>query len=67
MLPAMIFYEVFCAEYEFLTLIHLQNDPQLAQAILGNDINALQDILRLRHKQRLEMKRKQDEELVRKR
>ncbi|XP_078154280.1 ubiquitin family protein isoform X1 [Carex rostrata] len=42
----------------------LQNDPQLAQAILGNDINALQDILRLRHKQRLEMKRKQDEELA---
>ncbi|KAJ1703476.1 hypothetical protein LUZ63_003255 [Rhynchospora breviuscula] len=42
----------------------LQNDPQLAQAILGEDSNALQDILRLRHQQRLEMRRKQEEELA---
>ncbi|WVZ77475.1 hypothetical protein U9M48_025334 [Paspalum notatum var. saurae] len=42
----------------------LQNDPQLAQAILGDDINELQNILRSRHQQRMEHKRKQEEELA---
>ncbi|RLM78565.1 DNA damage-inducible protein 1 [Panicum miliaceum] len=42
----------------------LQNDPQLAQAILGDDINELQNILRSRHQQRMELKRKQEEELA---
>lgn len=45
--------------------LDLQNDPQLAQAILGDDINELQNILRSRHQQRMELKRKQEEELVR--
>nr|CAB3449234.1 unnamed protein product [Digitaria exilis] len=40
----------------------LQNDRQLAQAILGDDINELQNILRSRHQQRMELKRKQEEE-----
>ncbi|KAK3156283.1 hypothetical protein QOZ80_2AG0105190 [Eleusine coracana subsp. coracana] len=39
----------------------LQNDPSLAQAILGDDINELQNILRTRHQQRT---RKQEEELA---
>jgi hypothetical protein len=47
------------------TFSWLQNDPQLAQAILGDDINELQNILRSRHQQRMELKRKQEEELVR--
>lgn len=42
----------------------LQNDPSLAQAILGDDINALQNILRSHHQQRLQLKRKQEEELA---
>lgn len=42
----------------------LQNDPQLAQAILGDDISELQNILRSRHQQRMEMKRKQEDELA---
>ncbi|KAG8070395.1 hypothetical protein GUJ93_ZPchr0006g42351 [Zizania palustris] len=42
----------------------LQNDPTLAQAILGDDINELQNTLRSRHQQRLELKRKQEEELA---
>ncbi|KAL6888313.1 hypothetical protein ACP4OV_009339 [Aristida adscensionis] len=42
----------------------LQNDPTLAQAILGDDINELQNTLRSRHQQRMEMKRKQEEELA---
>jgi DNA damage-inducible protein 1 len=42
----------------------LQNDPALAQAILGDDINELQNTLRSRHQQRLELKRKQEEELA---
>lgn len=46
------------------TDIYLQNDPALAQAILGDDINELQNTLRSRHQQRLELKRKQEEELV---
>ncbi|KAI5674640.1 hypothetical protein M9H77_15004 [Catharanthus roseus] len=41
-----------------------QNDPELAQAVLGNDLNRLQDLLRLRHRQRAESRRQQDEELA---
>ncbi|CAH9076185.1 unnamed protein product [Cuscuta europaea] len=41
-----------------------QNDPELAQCILGNDINKLQEILRLRHKQRTELLRRKDEEMA---
>jgi hypothetical protein len=67
MLLAILILLKFSLEYEIKTSIHLQNDPQLAQAILGDDINALQDVLRLRHKQRFEMRRKQEEELVRNR
>ncbi|KAL6630026.1 hypothetical protein ACP70R_029791 [Stipagrostis hirtigluma subsp. patula] len=42
----------------------LQSDPPLAQAILGDDINELQNILRSRHQHRMELKRKQEEELA---
>lgn len=52
---------------EFLWLInnvHLQNDPQLAQAILGNDLDRMQNLLRERHLQRLELRRQKEEELV---
>lgn len=42
----------------------LQSDPELAQAVLGSDLNKLQDILRERNKQRSEYKRQQEEELV---
>lgn len=42
----------------------LQSDPQLAQAILGDNINELQNILRSRHLQKMELKRKQEEELA---
>lgn len=42
----------------------LQNDPSLAQAILGDDITELQNILRSHHQQRLQLKRKQEEELA---
>lgn len=42
----------------------LQNDPTLAQAIIGDDINELQNTLRSRHQQRLELKHKQEEELA---
>ncbi|KAL3508320.1 hypothetical protein ACH5RR_027721 [Cinchona calisaya] len=41
-----------------------QNDPELAQILLGNDLNRLQDLLRLRHRQRTELQRQQDEELA---
>lgn len=44
--------------------MHFQNDPQLAQAILGNDIDRMQNLLRERHRQRLELRRQQEEELV---
>ncbi|EPS70898.1 hypothetical protein M569_03862, partial [Genlisea aurea] len=40
-----------------------QSDPELAQAILGNDLNRLQDILRLRNRQRSELRRQQEEEM----
>ncbi|KOM27732.1 hypothetical protein LR48_Vigan460s000300 [Vigna angularis] len=41
-----------------------QSDPELAQAILGNDLNRLQEVLRLRHRQRDELKRQKEEELA---
>ncbi|XP_011095608.1 DNA damage-inducible protein 1 [Sesamum indicum] len=41
-----------------------QSDPELAQVILGNDLNKLQDLLRVRHRQRSELRRQQEEELA---
>ncbi|KAK1399172.1 DNA damage-inducible protein 1 [Heracleum sosnowskyi] len=41
-----------------------QTDPQLAQAILGNDLNNLQQLLRERNRHKSEMRRQQDEELA---
>ncbi|KAL5802081.1 hypothetical protein ACOSQ4_030386 [Xanthoceras sorbifolium] len=41
-----------------------QTDPELAQALLGNDLNRLQDLLRERNRQRSELRRQQDEELA---
>lgn len=41
-----------------------QNDPELAQTILGNDLNKIQEILRLRHRQRSELQRQKEEELA---
>ncbi|PIA58360.1 hypothetical protein AQUCO_00500348v1 [Aquilegia coerulea] len=42
----------------------LQNDPELAQAVLGSDLNTLQQLLRERHQQRSELRRKQEEEMA---
>ncbi|CAL5405226.1 unnamed protein product [Camellia sinensis] len=44
--------------------VKLQADPELAQAIIGNDLNKLQDILRERHSQKSELRRRQEEELA---
>ncbi|KAK6934662.1 Ubiquitin-associated domain [Dillenia turbinata] len=41
-----------------------QTDPELAQVVLGNDLNKLQDLLRQRRRQRAEMQHKQEEELA---
>ncbi|KAH6768138.1 ubiquitin family protein [Perilla frutescens var. frutescens] len=41
-----------------------QSDPELAQAILGNDLNRLQDILRIRNRQKSELRRQQEEEMA---
>ncbi|MED6123305.1 DNA damage-inducible protein 1 [Stylosanthes scabra] len=41
-----------------------QSDPELAQAILGNDLNRLQEVLRVRHRQRAELQRQKEEELA---
>ncbi|KAL2945029.1 Protein DDI1-like protein 2 [Bienertia sinuspersici] len=41
-----------------------QSDPELAQALSGNDLNRLQEILRQRHRQRAEMRQKENEELA---
>uniref|UniRef100_A0A7N2MJ75 Aminotransferase-like plant mobile domain-containing protein n=1 Tax=Quercus lobata TaxID=97700 RepID=A0A7N2MJ75_QUELO len=41
-----------------------QNDPELAQAVLGNDLNKLQDLLRERHRQKSDLRRQQEEELA---
>ncbi|KAI3820441.1 hypothetical protein L1987_07988 [Smallanthus sonchifolius] len=42
----------------------LQSDPELAQIIIGNDLNKLQDLLRRRHNQRSELRRQQEEEMA---
>ncbi|XP_024018725.1 DNA damage-inducible protein 1 isoform X1 [Morus notabilis] len=42
----------------------LQNDPELAQAIGGDNLNRLQDLLRERHRQRSEYRRQQEEEMA---
>ncbi|XP_024976084.1 DNA damage-inducible protein 1-like [Cynara cardunculus var. scolymus] len=41
-----------------------QSDPELAQLILGNDLNKLQNLLRMRHRQRSELHRQQEEEMA---
>ncbi|KAK6124034.1 hypothetical protein DH2020_042222 [Rehmannia glutinosa] len=41
-----------------------QSDPELAQVILGNDLNRLQDLLRARNHQRSELRRQQEEEMA---
>jgi DNA damage-inducible protein 1 len=41
-----------------------QSDPELAQAVLGNDLNRLQEVLKDRHKQKSVLRRQQDEELA---
>ncbi|KAK2982291.1 hypothetical protein RJ640_004936 [Escallonia rubra] len=41
-----------------------QADPELAQVILGNDLNGLQDLLRNRQLQRAQSRRQKDEELA---
>ncbi|KAF2323880.1 hypothetical protein GH714_003370 [Hevea brasiliensis] len=41
-----------------------QTDPELAQVLLGNDLNKLQDLFRQRHRQRSELQRQQEEELA---
>ncbi|CAJ2640144.1 unnamed protein product [Trifolium pratense] len=41
-----------------------QSDPELAQIILGNDLNKLQEILRLRHRQRDQLRRQKEEEMA---
>ncbi|XP_074303440.1 protein DNA-DAMAGE INDUCIBLE 1 [Silene latifolia] len=51
------------SDSNFMTQI-FQNDPELAQAISGSDLNKFQEILRQRHRQREEMKRRETEELA---
>ncbi|KAH9652534.1 protein DNA-DAMAGE INDUCIBLE 1 [Citrus sinensis] len=41
-----------------------QSDPELAQVLLGNDLNKLQDLLRERSRQRSELRRRQEEEMA---
>lgn len=41
-----------------------QSDPELAQVLLGNDLNKLQDLLRDRSRQRSELRRRQEEEMA---
>uniref|UniRef100_A0A2P2KI35 DNA damage-inducible protein 1 n=1 Tax=Rhizophora mucronata TaxID=61149 RepID=A0A2P2KI35_RHIMU len=41
-----------------------QTNPELAQAILGNDLNRLQDLLRQWNHQRAELRRQQEEEMA---
>ncbi|XP_073303731.1 protein DNA-DAMAGE INDUCIBLE 1-like [Primulina huaijiensis] len=41
-----------------------QSDPELAQAILGNDLDKLQGLLRARNLQRTELRRQQEEEMA---
>lgn len=42
----------------------LQTNPELAQAILGDDVDALQHLLRQQHLHKLELQRQQQEELA---
>ncbi|CAN6450430.1 unnamed protein product [Victoria cruziana] len=42
----------------------LQNDPTLGQMILGEDVDGLQNLLRERHRQRLQLRQQQEEELA---
>ncbi|KAF5461244.1 hypothetical protein F2P56_021057 [Juglans regia] len=41
-----------------------QSDPELAQVVLGNDLNRLQELLRERHRQRSKLRIQQEEELA---
>ncbi|KAL5077302.1 hypothetical protein RYX36_016286 [Vicia faba] len=41
-----------------------QSDPEFAQVILGNDLNKIQEILRLRHRQRDQLRRQKEEEMA---
>lgn len=41
-----------------------QADPELAQAVSGNDLNLLQEILRQRHSQRDKLRQQQEEEMA---
>ncbi|XP_039027942.1 protein DNA-DAMAGE INDUCIBLE 1-like isoform X1 [Hibiscus syriacus] len=41
-----------------------QTDPELAQAVVGNDLNKLQEILRARHQRRSELRQQEEEELA---
>lgn len=45
-------------------LLFIQTDPELAQVVLGEDLNKLQELLRARNSQRAELQRQQEEELV---
>nr|GMC53385.1 DNA damage-inducible protein 1 [Ipomoea batatas] len=47
-----------------IILMLMKSDPELAQIVLGNDLNKLQEILRLRHKQRAELLRRKNEEMA---
>ncbi|KAK8962250.1 hypothetical protein KSP40_PGU005806 [Platanthera guangdongensis] len=42
----------------------LQDDPALGQALLGGDLDKMQNILRERHQQKLQLRNKQAEELT---
>ncbi|KAJ0965275.1 hypothetical protein J5N97_026413 [Dioscorea zingiberensis] len=42
----------------------LQTDPAMSQALLGDDLERLQNLLRERHQHRMEYRRKQEEELA---
>ncbi|EOY11899.1 Ubiquitin family protein [Theobroma cacao] len=41
-----------------------QTDPEFAQAVVGNDLDKLQDLLQVRHRQRSELRRQEEEELA---
>lgn len=50
--------------WSYYGYLNWKRDPELAQAILGNDLNRLQDILRARNRQKSELRRQQEEEMV---
>ncbi|KAI3889214.1 hypothetical protein MKX03_006446 [Papaver bracteatum] len=52
-----------CSDSNMMTRL-LQTDPELAQVILGNDLNKLQNVMRDRHQQRSHLRRQQEEELA---